>query len=501
MERFIKNHKQFLFVLLWLLWGFYLIYFYRQVFIHFDDFGYGALAYGWTGNPHGMKWTFQDLLDFLSWHYTCWGGRILFFAALCCILRAGEQVIQLVQPGIIFGITFIIYQLAKREGRDLTAAALSTLVFGMIGKSAVIDGVLWYTAAAVYVWPAFFLFLAVLLLDRMQKRGQYRWQSVAGLCLLLFVAGFSHEQTAVMTMVMMTVYLICLVAAGRTNLRQLVLPLASAAAGALTEILAPGNFARAGAASEFYSLSLFEKIQLNLPGILSWNFGKGNLPFVILMMAMMTVGALRLSDHTENRFRHVLPGTVFVAEAAVPASWFIHNVVLQFIINAIFLIVFLTVISVLTYKNNKVVFALFLGAVCSQGMMLLSPGLSPRVVLPFQLACLLVGAYIIHSPIGKVCPAASRYAFMAVALASVFTLGYITAGYARNAETNRYNRRKLRENAAMIRSGEAISDIVLHRLPDDRFTVCMPYFNLHPDLDGWVRLYYGIPQDVNILWE
>lgn len=501
MDQFIQKHKQSLFVMLWLLWGFYLVCFYRQVFIHFDDFGYGALAYGWTGNPHGMKWTFHDLLDFLYWHYTCWGGRILFFAVLCCILRSGEQVIQLVQPAIIWSITFIIYQFVKREKQDHFAAALSILVFGMIGKSAVIDGVLWYTAAAVYVWPALFLFLAVLLLDRMEKQDKYSWPSVGGSCMILFVAAFSHEQTAVMTLVMIVVYLFCSAAAGKSNLHLLILPFLFTAAGALTEILAPGNFARAGAAPEFYSLSLFRKIWVNLPGILSWNFGKSNLPFFILLMAMLTTGAFRLCNEIEKRFRGLMLGTAFAAEAAVPAAWIIHNSLVQLFLYVFFLIVFLCMISVLTYKNNKTLFALFIGAVCSQGMMLMSPGFAPRVVLPFQLACLMIGVYTICGSIQKVPPAVLRFSFMAIMFASVFSLAYITAGYAGNADTNRYNRQKLRESATLIRSGIEINDIVLQKLPDDRFTVCMPYHNLHPDLDGWVKLYYDIPQNVNILWK
>ena len=500
MVQFIKKHKQSLFVILWLLWGFWLVYFYQQVFIHFDDFGYGALAYGWTGNQHGMKWTFRDLLDFLCWHYTCWGGRILFFAVLCCILRSGEQVIQLVQPVIVWSITFIIYQFVKREKQDLLAAALSILVLGMIGKSAVIDGVLWYTAAAVYVWPALFLFLAVLLLDRMEKQGKYNWSPAAGLSIILFVAAFSHEQTAVMTLVMMTVYLICSFAAGKTTLHRLILPLIFTAAGALTEILAPGNFVRAGAAPEFYSLSLFGKIWANLPGILSWNFGKSSLPFFILLMVMLTTGAFRLSNEIEKRFRSLILGTVFAAEAAVPAAWIIHNSLVQLFLYVFFLIVFLCIISVLAYKNNKVLFALFIGAVCSQGMMLMSPGFAPRTVLPFQLACLMTGAYIIRGSFQKVPPALSHFSFFVVVLASVFSLDYITAGYARNADTNRYNRQKLRENAALIHNGASVSDIVLYRLPDDRFTVCMPYHNLHPDLDGCVKLYSVIPNDVNSRW-
>ncbi len=61
--------------LLWILFGLFLLIQHRFVFMHYDDWGYAGLSYGYLGNAHGRYWNALDLLGFLKWHYLNWGGE------------------------------------------------------------------------------------------------------------------------------------------------------------------------------------------------------------------------------------------------------------------------------------------------------------------------------------------------------------------------------------------------------------------------------------------
>ena len=243
-----QKHSRYLFISAWILWALFLLLLHRQAFMHSDDFGYASLSYGWEGNSHGMAWNIGDLFAFLKWHYLNWGGRILYFGLLTPLLHAGEPVIQVFQAFVFFGVTYMAYTLIKREKTDLPAALAVMAAFGTIGRETVTDGVLWYTAAAVYIWPMLPLYGAIAWMKKDSRRSGWK---TTGLCLLMFASGFSHEQIAAMLLIYCVARLIQEGTEKKRIRASVLLPLLCGIAGALLEILAPGNFARAGTIPEF----------------------------------------------------------------------------------------------------------------------------------------------------------------------------------------------------------------------------------------------------------
>lgn len=52
--------NEYVFGTMWLLLGVLLLVQHQFVYMHFDDFGYASLSYGYDGNTNGMNWTFGN---------------------------------------------------------------------------------------------------------------------------------------------------------------------------------------------------------------------------------------------------------------------------------------------------------------------------------------------------------------------------------------------------------------------------------------------------------
>lgn len=159
-------------------------------------------------------------------------------------------------------------------------------------------------------------------------------------------------------------------------------------------------------------------------------------------------------------------------------------------------------------------------------MMIMAPYIASRSSTPFMVIINFIFAYIFIQSIGE-----RKFFNMAIYLLAgviaVFSFNNvfeITKGYAENNFVNRLNRFKLTEYAAKIASGQKVEMIVLYRLPDDRYSVSMPYqikshiiwikryfaipknrrtasipYQLQaPTL--WIKEYFGIPKNIPIVW-
>ena len=96
-----------------------------------------------------------------------------------------------------------------------------------------------------------------------------------------------------------------------------------------------------------------------------------------------------------------------------------------------------------------------------------------------------------------------KYLFMSIVLfmttVAFINLTWITYGYASNCCVNLINRYKMQEKAAQYHAGAPVKDIILYRLTDDRFVSQMPY--QQDFIEVYVKNYYGIPQETNIIWQ
>ena len=235
----IKNYKA-----VWLLFAVYLIgllALHKQIFLYSDDYGYASLSYGHYMGTNSLRYGLSDILKYLKWHYMNWGGRILYFFFEICSLKIGLGFIQYFQALIIWCIGLISFLLVKEEGQsDFHKAALIVFMFGTLGLEVFNRGVLWFSASVSYVWPLLPLFLLVYI------RGHFKTPNKATAALGIaaaFLAAFSFEQIAVLTIIYLLSSFVIERIQGQWNKHDWGI-LAAAILGGAPELLAPGNFIR-----------------------------------------------------------------------------------------------------------------------------------------------------------------------------------------------------------------------------------------------------------------
>lgn len=487
-----------LFLGVWILYALFLIIQHKFVFFHFDDFGYASLSYGTNdANLHGRNWDITDLYRFLRWHYFNWGGRVLFYGLGALISRVGEWFIQLIQAVIIFAITVLIYKLIQRKQYDLPAAWISVILYGMMCLQVFSDGIFWYAASEGYIWPFLFLFSAILMTEKRKNKGNAPLAS-----LLFFIAGFSHEQIAFLTIIYCVIMLFFQMKDRNSTerIRNSIIIYGCGIIGALIEILAPGNFARSENSlyQNFYRLTFFEKIWRNLPEIYFKNLG--NIYSLLLLLLSLWLSFIFLTKKRKSLNFGLLVFNACVSITSIILLNDDSNLKFLIVCDSLLLIVYFYQIgSYLLYEKKNFLFALFLGGVLSQGMMIVSPSIDYRSTIPFQIVLHLIFSDIIlysldnfHQRLTKVC-------ICGITALSTYNICFITEGYYRNSSINLINRYKLCEKSRLIQEGVPIDTILLYRLPDDRFSSQMPYHQAF--ISDWVKNYYELPQNIKFVWQ
>ena len=494
--------KKYGFYLIWTIFFLFLLFQHRSVFMHFDDFGYATLPY----YTNGMKnWNLNDLLWFLNRHYFHWGGRVIPFFILSMALSCGELFIKIFQSCLLFTIMILAYLIVKNKSNDVFAVLLIIISYCMLNLSIVREGIFWYTASAVYVWPLFFLFGGLLLLREFPRQPKY----VIPMVIAFFLAACSHEQIAVLTI--MTIIVFTFLKYRETHMadKTNILILVTVIIGGAIEILAPGNFARAASPENvaFYQLTFVEKICNNVPAILHIIFdSKLEAAVLAVMMFLAGIKIFRFNEN-HSKFLILLTLNVFatlimifsIGGGFTSITWEQQAVGLF-----IFTVVFWAEITFYLIKQkNYILTGLFQGAFCSQIMMIMAPDIASRSLTPFMVIINFIFAYIFIQSIG-----ARKFFNMAIyllagviAIFSFNNVFEITKGYAENNFVNSLNRFKITEYAAKIASGQKVKAIVLYRLPDDRYSFCMPYQReVGAAALPWIKTYFEIPQKIPIVW-
>lgn len=170
----------------------------QYIFMYQDDYGYASLTYGITENKVGMSYSLVDIFKYLVWHYFNWGGRVLYFFFEITIFRIGGlKLMQLVQSIIIVLICIISGKIiANLKKTDSNTSIMLTLVFfGLFHQLTLMDGVYWYSASILYVWPLLPFFRSIYLFTILDEKEN--WFNKCMFILLIFFAVFSQEQIAV----------------------------------------------------------------------------------------------------------------------------------------------------------------------------------------------------------------------------------------------------------------------------------------------------------------
>ena len=496
------------FYAIWILFALLLLFQHQFVYMSYDDFGYATLMYGeYQGNPNGLNWTMEDLLTFLKWQYMHWGGRVIAFFFVTLAFSCGELFMQIFQPAIILLISFFIYQLIKISERDTFSAWLIFVAYCTFSSGLISDGIFWYTASAVYVWPFVWLLGGILIwLKNPQSK-----KNVLAAGIMLFLSAGSHEQIAVLTIITVAIFAALKFRETKKINKTHLIILSVVLIGGAFEIFAPGNFVRANTNAEFYQSSLTDKFWYNIPIILYITFSSSNVTWIFILTLFFA--GLKLFPFLEQQ-KNFITLTVFNIAAGIVlilSSGAVFHITYeqQGLMRVAFMLIFLVEVSLYFFKQKQYIFlSLLQGAAFSQAMMIMAPGIASRTVVPFVMVIHIIFPYIFAQTLNK-----KKFLFLliiGIISISALTNAYkITNGYYQNSFVHELNRYKLQESAALLSAGKNLEvniagnkidarAIVLYRLPNDTYGSCMPY--QREFMTPWVKTYFGIPQDVYLIW-
>ncbi len=500
MKNKIKNN------MMLILFGVFTVLIYLQhqfVYMYFDDFGYASLSYGYSGWDGGMNFSVIDVLKFLLWQYFNWGGRVIPFFFEIVSLKIGLGFIRIVQTVIICTINFILFQMLKGKDQfnNLMVVVLLFSFYAGMGLETLRNGVYWFTASVLYLWPLLFFFLAVYLYEKVEKL------SALSVCvtILFFFAAFSYEQIAVMVVVYVLVKTVYETLRNRKIERYRVIILGGAICGAMLELLAPGNFARSKNESytEFYNTPFLKRTCTNLCRVLDINIGKDNYLLALSIGIAVAIIAVFLWQKRKISFRLFIQDGILIGILtilyAVSFLGIINNDIIRFFGYGVLAILFIIhAVAYFIAKGKSWMIWLLLAGLCSQGMMIFSPTIPERCAIPFAFVLHFLLTYIFVEGIDG---AKRKYfvpVFTIVIVLSWINFFGIMNGYYENSQINEMNHYELLEKSKRIQLGEDCKRILLYKLNDDRYASDMPYQQDY--MEYWWKRYYSIPQEVNFIW-
>lgn len=487
----------------------------QGLYMQHDDFAYGCLSYGIGYTENAKHSGIGEIVKYLTWHYENWGGRVTFYFAMIALLQMGIPAVRCFQVLVLLFTAVCSYWILGNETglrKSVPLALGACLMYGFYGLTVFSDGIMWIAAASTYVWALPF-FLGALYLDISYQKDERKIKFVIA-CMLYAFAASSQEQIAVLTIAVTGLrYLDRAFEQKCKNCSKLtaaifntsLIPLGCAILGGAFEVLAPGNFVRMESDSNewFYQLSLLERLANNVDSLLYTNFGiRNNMMFFAVVLGGIMAASLFVKWYKDNKILFILHGINILMGIGffVYAVYRYHANALFFsvhLIEGLAFIWFSGNLGWLLYKRkNKVLGFIYIGGLCSQLMMLVSPTITIRTSIPMgamlQICVVCIVMYFcqeIKNCVLKLIP-------VVLFGCAILNLQNVTNGFWQNAVVHEYNKNVL--EGFEQTDEQADPYILLAKLVDDTYANQQPYHQSYVEI--FLRWYYNIPDDVKIIY-
>jgi hypothetical protein len=522
-----------------LILGVFLIFFavtlWQHAHIHLshDDFGYASLSYlgNFNDDIQGHQFSFSQMLNFLQTHYLTWGGRLVPLFTLLSLLRWTFWVFRIAQSVVLTLILFfsmkLILDTDQAGGKGVVIAVILIGLYGLIPIQLHKDGTYWASASVLYVWPFLWIFGAGLLLHSYNTRDIPRQWCLVLLSALFLGIGLSQEQTFFVALGMLLGYLITHILEKRpiSVIRVDLLCLLMLMVGFGILILAPGNAVRADNEiyTEFYALTFLQRIREHLPSFLLIVFGQQNLAIFGFLLAANLLALIRfIRDKKQHQAAYVSLGIIHVIFLIIVVILFFANsLISKFpflapcvmwvdqVLNhsAWFWFIFLLLVSVPGFlfsyhKRSFILFGIYLGGVAAQLTTLVIPTVNYRYALILMFALFPLLAQLLADSLENLNQRGLKPVILSLlVLLALLNSGSILVKYRQNSPIHRENQRILISSQDDIEHGLAVPSIKLHRLVDDQYSGAMPYMQGYDYINLWIKKYYRIPLQTELIWE
>ncbi len=479
----------------------------RYVYMYFDDYGYASLSYINPQNQAGTLYGLTDILEFLQMHYLHWGGRILYFFFEIVIFRyGGLTLMQFMQAVIIITIAVISGKIVSMiiKTNLYQCVMLSLLLFGTFHLKTLRDGIYWFSASVLYVWPLLPFFGSIYLYLSIEKKETSLKK--AGCILLTFLAAFSQEQIAVMTILLVFFFIVIKYTKQQNKEplfsqvpRYMFVMLITALIGGALTILAPGNFerAQAGLYSAFYNKNIIVRTVQNIGWIINDNFGLYNWAFVFIVTVFCGTAIIIYLKNKCLTISIITITTLLILERIIPVPKEIGV-----ILGVFWILIFLPALVIYYYRKNQFLLLALLGVgFGSQFMMIVSPAVPLRshIMMEFILHMVLTESimYLLEKiKENKTQQILFHCGIILLVLYIVCNYVTITTGYKNNYRINQENHSRLLQAKEDYNVGKSVSEIVLYKLCDDNYANMMPYQEGYKNIETWMKRYYELPDEV-----
>lgn len=493
---------------------------FSQTFVDFDDFGYAALSYAEPSfDVVGRKYSLVNILQYLWEHYMTWGGRILYFFVEILLLRESEWFFRIAEVMIIvLWFCLISHRLSGQAKQNrIWAFAFMFVMYGLLEIEMMRDGVYWFTAAVIYVFP---ILPATWLIYKYSDSAKHTQANISigmsvGYGAIAFISSFSQEQIS--AAVFGTT---CLIAGYKLVKKKKLSSvdwavLIGAGAGFLLLLFCPGSMQR----DTLTQIPLFDRILNNLDLLDYILFGSPNIR-LFMVAIIFAAGIIAFTTYTEKGKLKVIHLLFAVFSLIIGTCWIfgkspVHYMnslplfaglpgMVKILLRAVFLATCGLYYIRFCLKNDKISELLLSSAACialTPG--LISPGISMRMMVPF---CLLLFPMVGGVFVNGVLQVATKRTFIprlltfvttgCLVFLSAYNYQTILCGYAVNAPV-RIENNKTFESAI----GKENTDIYLKRLIDDRFANIQPYQEGYRFVEVDIREYYNLSESVGFIWE
>lgn len=520
-----------------IIWGLFLLFLtvmlwqHTCIHLYHDDYGYATLSYLGDFNEEiqGHQFNFNQMLTFLKVHYLTWGGRAIPIFTLVAMLRWDFWVFRIMQSLVLTAILYFSMRMVTGKDVPDTKKILVSLIlmclFGTIPIQMHKDGTYWATASLIFVWPFLGLFFVGFLLQEHNERLQNKW-FLALLMFLFLMIGMTQEQFVIVAFFMIFGFLVAhRMQKKRALIKADLLCLLAFSIGATVLFMAPGNFVRANNAiyAAFYNLSIFERLNRNIPALLRIVFAKQNYPIFIIFL-VTNILYLMPFVVKEQRMRtpyivlaaaqiiFLLPLVTFFTASLMRGSLPLLNHTMVWLTQELFKSLFFWLLLILVMsipvclhcfqQHSLPILGIYLGGVLSQSTILFLPSENYRMALIFVFSIFPVLAGMLAHAVEGIQRIALKKIILGLLLAgAVVNMGTILLGYQRNDPIHRLNQQTLISAQHNFSQGQEIGTINLQKLENDLYTGAMPAMQGYEYINKWIKKYYQIPMEIELHWE
>lgn len=218
-----------------------------SVVLYHDDYGYLSLTYH-NINANSQGYVLRDILYFLYKHYMTHGGRVLYFFIEIILGRVDIWALRIVQSVVVF---FIMYIIIRYNEYNVFSALTAVILYLSLPLSIVSDGMYWFTASVLYVFPMLPFLVGSLLFHKTVFKEELSVCEKWVMYISLFFASFSQEQISCAIVFVATICALVrfwLLRSTKSDFKlkeEVITGLLLIYAGFLILTLCPGSYARA----------------------------------------------------------------------------------------------------------------------------------------------------------------------------------------------------------------------------------------------------------------